>query len=87
MSLGHRHPNWPNCSNRLNESSRNINARWPRANCKQGGKRWTKSKQALSRRHPHPLLTHSKMSDAIKRYSYLLGQTDLFKHFVDLKVN
>ena len=28
----------------------------------------------------------SKMSDAVKRYSYLLGQTDLFKHFVDLKV-
>jgi SWI/SNF-related matrix-associated actin-dependent regulator of chromatin subfamily A member 5 len=28
-----------------------------------------------------------KMSDAVKRYSYLLGQTDLFKHFVDLKVS
>ena len=27
-----------------------------------------------------------KMSDAIKRYSYLLGQTELFKHFVDMKV-
>lgn len=26
------------------------------------------------------------MQDAIKRYSYLLGQTDLFKHFVDMKV-
>ena len=23
----------------------------------------------------------------MKRYSYLLGQTDLFKHFVDIKVN
>jgi SWI/SNF-related matrix-associated actin-dependent regulator of chromatin subfamily A member 5 len=22
----------------------------------------------------------------VKRYSYLLGQTDLFKHFVDIKV-
>lgn len=27
------------------------------------------------------------MADAIKRYSYLLGQTDLFKHFVDMKVS
>ncbi|KAI5120574.1 hypothetical protein M0805_002524 [Coniferiporia weirii] len=27
----------------------------------------------------------AKMSDAVKRYSYLLGQTDLFKHFVDMK--
>ncbi|KAH9884642.1 SNF2 family DNA-dependent ATPase [Cubamyces lactineus] len=27
----------------------------------------------------------AKISDAVKRYSYLLGQTELFKHFVDLK--
>ncbi len=27
-----------------------------------------------------------QIKDAIKRYSYLLGQTDLFKHFVDMKV-
>ncbi|VDB85302.1 unnamed protein product [Peniophora sp. CBMAI 1063] len=27
----------------------------------------------------------AKLADAIKRYSYLLGQTDLFKHFVDMK--
>lgn len=27
-----------------------------------------------------------KISDAVKRYSYLLGQTELFKHFVDIKV-
>ncbi|KIJ66629.1 hypothetical protein HYDPIDRAFT_174654 [Hydnomerulius pinastri MD-312] len=26
-----------------------------------------------------------KITDAVKRYSYLLGQTDLFKHFVDIK--
>ncbi|SJL09809.1 related to ISW2-ATPase component of a two subunit chromatin remodeling complex [Armillaria ostoyae] len=26
-----------------------------------------------------------KQADSIKRYSYLLGQTDLFKHFVDIK--
>jgi len=28
----------------------------------------------------------SKIADAVKRYSYLLGQTELFKHFVDIKV-
>ncbi|KAF4567505.1 hypothetical protein EYR40_006508 [Pleurotus pulmonarius] len=27
----------------------------------------------------------AKIADAVKRYSYLLGQTELFKHFVDLK--
>ncbi|KAG8713692.1 hypothetical protein FRC08_012938 [Ceratobasidium sp. 394] len=27
----------------------------------------------------------AKLSDAMKRYSYLLGQTDLFKHFVDMQ--
>ncbi|KAF8079370.1 SNF2 family N-terminal domain-containing protein [Lyophyllum atratum] len=27
----------------------------------------------------------AKMTDAVKRYSYLLGQTELFKHFVDIK--
>ncbi|KAE9407682.1 SNF2 family DNA-dependent ATPase [Gymnopus androsaceus JB14] len=27
----------------------------------------------------------AKTADAVKRYSYLLGQTELFKHFVDLK--
>ncbi|PFH46856.1 hypothetical protein AMATHDRAFT_68955 [Amanita thiersii Skay4041] len=27
----------------------------------------------------------AKVADAVKRYSYLLGQTELFKHFVDIK--
>ncbi|KAF8501246.1 P-loop containing nucleoside triphosphate hydrolase protein [Hysterangium stoloniferum] len=27
----------------------------------------------------------AKITDSIKRYSYLLGQTDLFRHFVDIK--
>ncbi|KAF9523106.1 SNF2 family DNA-dependent ATPase [Crepidotus variabilis] len=27
----------------------------------------------------------AKITDAVKRYSYLLGQTELFKHFVDIK--
>jgi len=28
-----------------------------------------------------------KSADSIKRFSYLLGQTDLFRHFCDLKVS
>lgn len=28
----------------------------------------------------------NKSTDSIKRFSYLLGQTDLFRHFCDLKV-
>jgi SWI/SNF-related matrix-associated actin-dependent regulator of chromatin subfamily A member 5 len=31
--------------------------------------------------HQRPQIT-----DSVKRYSYLLGQTDLFRHFVDIKV-
>ena len=31
-------------------------------------------------------LDKAKISDAVKRYSYLLGQTELFKYFVDIKV-
>jgi hypothetical protein len=31
-------------------------------------------------------LTPRQIADAVKRYSYLLGQTELFKHFVDIKV-
>ncbi|KAI0931115.1 hypothetical protein AcW1_001399 [Taiwanofungus camphoratus] len=27
----------------------------------------------------------AKITDAVKRYSYLLGQTELFRHFVDIK--
>lgn len=28
----------------------------------------------------------SQITDSVKRYSFLLGQTELFKHFVDIKV-
>lgn len=31
-------------------------------------------------------LGDAQVSDAVKRYSFLLGQTELFKHFVDIKV-
>ncbi|KIM31883.1 hypothetical protein M408DRAFT_327281 [Serendipita vermifera MAFF 305830] len=30
-------------------------------------------------------LEKAKVSDSLKRYSYLLGQTELFQHFVDIK--
>lgn len=32
------------------------------------------------------VLSFAQIQDAVKRYSYLLGQTELFKHFVDIKV-
>jgi SWI/SNF-related matrix-associated actin-dependent regulator of chromatin subfamily A member 5 len=36
---------------------------------------------------PLTFCTHaSQVTDALKRYSYLLGQTDLFRHFVDVQV-
>jgi len=28
-----------------------------------------------------------KLADSMKRFNYLLGQTELFQHFVDLKVS
>jgi SWI/SNF-related matrix-associated actin-dependent regulator of chromatin subfamily A member 5 len=35
------------------------------------------------------LIPHSsaQVADSMKRYSYLLGQTELFKHFVDAEVS
>jgi len=30
-------------------------------------------------------MDEAKIMDAVKRYSYLLGQTELFKHFVDIE--
>lgn len=32
------------------------------------------------------MMIFPKIADAVKRYTYLLGQTDLFRHFVDMKV-
>jgi hypothetical protein len=31
-------------------------------------------------------LVYTQAADSIKRFSYLLGQTELFRHFIDLKV-
>ena len=42
------------------------------------------SEQLATRRSQQATL---KSADSIKRFSYLLGQTDLFRHFCDLKVS
>lgn len=31
-------------------------------------------------------LADDKLADSMKRFTYLLGQTELFQHFIDLKV-
>lgn len=33
----------------------------------------------------HSRLNSAKSADSAKRFAFLLGQTDLFKHFIDLK--
>ncbi|KZS93481.1 hypothetical protein SISNIDRAFT_441332 [Sistotremastrum niveocremeum HHB9708] len=35
--------------------------------------------------HKRQAMDKDKVADSIKRYSYLLGQTELFQHFVDIK--
>jgi hypothetical protein len=35
--------------------------------------------------HYHHETYATQVADSVKRYSYLVGQTELFKHFVDLK--
>jgi SWI/SNF-related matrix-associated actin-dependent regulator of chromatin subfamily A member 5 len=32
-------------------------------------------------------MEQAKLADSMKRFNYLLGQTELFQHFVDLKVS
>jgi hypothetical protein len=49
-------------------------------------KEMDKAKVILYRRLCRNVLTVHQITDAVKRYSYLLGQTELFKHFVDIKV-
>lgn len=34
-----------------------------------------------------PLPLNKQLADSMKRFSYLLGQTELFQHFVDIKVS
>ncbi|KAF8695662.1 SNF2 family DNA-dependent ATPase, partial [Rhizoctonia solani] len=44
-----------------------------------------KHKQGESLGSKRKAMDKAKLADAMKRYSYLLGQTDLFKHFVDMQ--
>ncbi|KAF8507753.1 hypothetical protein BU17DRAFT_71060 [Hysterangium stoloniferum] len=50
--------------------------------------RVTQQVQAAEKRQKRSVRTGQEgelITDSIKRYSYLLGQTDLFRHFVDVK--
>ncbi|KIK68831.1 hypothetical protein GYMLUDRAFT_236732 [Collybiopsis luxurians FD-317 M1] len=50
------------------------------------GRKGATSKAAESQLNTQRLeIDKAKQADAVKRYSYLLGQTELFKHFVDIK--
>lgn len=42
-----------------------------------------KRKDVISNNHSK--LNRAKNVDSAKRFAFLLGQTDLFKHFIDLK--
>ncbi|KAH7339161.1 SNF2 family N-terminal domain-containing protein [Rhizoctonia solani] len=44
-----------------------------------------KHKQGESFDTKRKAMDKAKLADAMKRYSYLLGQTELFKHFVDMQ--
>jgi hypothetical protein len=58
-----------------------------KVSCRQSAKKWTRQRYGLILQVISSLqLTSCKITDAVKRYSYLLGQTELFKHFVDIKV-
>ncbi|PAV22924.1 SNF2 family DNA-dependent ATPase [Pyrrhoderma noxium] len=54
----------------------------PKASSKKRNK-WKVAEGYLTQKRQE--MDKAKMADAIKRYSYLLGQTDLFRHFVDMK--
>lgn len=52
-----------------------------------GGRKSTATKAAEDQKltSQRAEMDKAKAADAVKRYSYLLGQTELFKHFVDIK--
>ncbi|KIY43532.1 hypothetical protein FISHEDRAFT_53398 [Fistulina hepatica ATCC 64428] len=50
--------------------------------CRKKQKRRAAEDHLAVKRHE---MDKNKISDAVKRYSYLLGQTELFKHFVDIQ--
>jgi hypothetical protein len=50
-------------------------------------RRWTRPRSVLPSMHLCQVTYMSQIADAVKCYSHLLGQTELFKHFIDIKVN
>ena len=71
----------------LSGHRRNRSGKLMRACYRPSGRKWTRTRYP-PRASPlwYGIPTLRKISDAVKRYSYLLGQTELFKHFVDIKV-
>lgn len=82
----HRRQNWRKCNSSQRGSRRSKNERRTKASSMQRDRRWTRQKYLPSLQF-RVFCSHGvQISDAVKRYSYLLGQTDLFKYFVDIKV-
>lgn len=48
--------------------------------------KWTRQRRVYLVEMGFKSLKLPQLADALKRYSYLLGQTELFKHFMDAKV-
>jgi hypothetical protein len=72
----------------LNASDKGKGGRPKKASCRKRGMRWIKPGSDLPQipRFFELANLQLQIADAVKRYSYLLGQTELFKHFVDIKV-
>ena len=68
------------------DDSRNRSARTMRGSSSRRGMKWTRPKYGITQALLASCIHLCKVADAVKRYSYLLGQTDLFRHFVDVKV-
>ena len=58
----------------------------PKGSCKSSARLWTRPRYVSPHCDDLTTLNGLQVADAVKRYSYLLGQTELFKHFVDIKV-
>src|ERR1700744_6718798 len=68
------------------DDSRSRNARTMKASSSRRGTKWTRPKYGVTQALLVCCAHICKVADAVKRYSYLLGQTDLFRHFVDMQV-
>ena len=91
MGRRRRRPSLRSSNGRRSAARRRSAASPPRASCTRGGRRWTRQRCASNwtlrcRAMCLSSLGCAQVSDAVKRYSFLLGQTELFKHFVDIKV-